>query len=307
MGRHAPALLAVMVVCGVSCGGSPTALFSDSGPPSTGAGGADSGTGGPSGNLGGDATTCSPDQPAEGCACTTAGKSAACWTGPPSQRNVGACHDGTAVCVRSGEFGIWGPCQGEQLTCGVPEAAAPDSAAPAQDGGGTGGMGSEDSGNGNGGMGGEDAGCPPANGVNGCPIGYTNPYCVSSGGAITCTYNGNGPFCCAPCAAADCADPTKAAACCLSAACASAPECQACQGQQLDPLCNGVLASDCDDYPEDCDELCCPCKPAGICPTCPAGQISCAGTCVDASTPQNCGACDSQCFFGQQCIHAQCQ
>lgn len=53
----------------------------------------------------------------EGCACTTVGATQACWTGPPQDRNQGACKDGTQTCVQAGEFGKWGPCTGEVLDC----------------------------------------------------------------------------------------------------------------------------------------------------------------------------------------------
>lgn len=52
-----------------------------------------------------------------GCACN-APASQACWTGPQGLRNVGACHDGVQTCRLSGEFGSWGPCEGEELSCG---------------------------------------------------------------------------------------------------------------------------------------------------------------------------------------------
>jgi hypothetical protein len=75
---------------------------------------------------------CSSNQ--SGCPCGTAGQTVACWTGPASERNVGACHDGTMTCARSGEFPAWGPCLGEQRICaqdgGVPP---PHDSGPATD------------------------------------------------------------------------------------------------------------------------------------------------------------------------------
>lgn len=50
----------------------------------------------------------------EGCPCA-AGKSQACWSGPPMRRGVGICRDGVQICEEFGEFSSWGPCQGEVL------------------------------------------------------------------------------------------------------------------------------------------------------------------------------------------------
>jgi hypothetical protein len=55
----------------------------------------------------------------EGCPCR-AGETAACWTGPAADRNIGKCHDGLQICSASGEFASWGPCMGEELDCDVP-------------------------------------------------------------------------------------------------------------------------------------------------------------------------------------------
>jgi hypothetical protein len=62
----------------------------------------------------------------EGCPCHN-GDTAACWTGPAADRNVGMCHDGLQICSISGdnEFATWGPCMGEKLDCGVPDAGTP--------------------------------------------------------------------------------------------------------------------------------------------------------------------------------------
>jgi hypothetical protein len=62
-----------------------------------------------------------------GSACTQPGTSAACWTGPANERNVGACHDGMQSCS-GGENPTWGPCTGEELSCG-------DAGVPVTDGG----------------------------------------------------------------------------------------------------------------------------------------------------------------------------
>ena len=53
----------------------------------------------------------------QGCSCSQPGTSIACWTGPASQRGVGACHDGTQQCT-GGESATWGACTGEELDCG---------------------------------------------------------------------------------------------------------------------------------------------------------------------------------------------
>ncbi|HKP60474.1 MAG TPA: hypothetical protein VJV78_27295 [Polyangiales bacterium] len=60
----------------------------------------------------------------EGCPCR-AGETAACWTGSASDRNMGKCHDGLQVCSGNAEFGEWGPCNGEELSCGTTDAGTP--------------------------------------------------------------------------------------------------------------------------------------------------------------------------------------
>jgi hypothetical protein len=71
-------------------------------------------------------STCAADPQDEGCPCQT-GATAACWTGPLADRNVGACHDGLQICnaTDDGEFAAWGPCMGEQLSCGTDDAGVP--------------------------------------------------------------------------------------------------------------------------------------------------------------------------------------
>src|SRR5450432_3302412 len=49
----------------------------------------------------------------QGCAC--AAGSRACFSGDPSQRGVGVCHDGTQDCQVTGEFGMYAECVGEAL------------------------------------------------------------------------------------------------------------------------------------------------------------------------------------------------
>jgi hypothetical protein len=79
-----------------------------------------------------DASSCANNQPM--CACTTAGQTASCWTGPPGGQGVGACHPGTTTCLQMGEFSAWGPCTGEQLDC-TPDSGVVDSSPPPIDSG----------------------------------------------------------------------------------------------------------------------------------------------------------------------------
>ncbi len=60
--------------------------------------------------------SCPSDKNLQGCPCTKAGETAACWPGLRRNRGVGICKDGQATCQQSGEFGLtWGPCQGAVL------------------------------------------------------------------------------------------------------------------------------------------------------------------------------------------------
>ena len=59
---------------------------------------------------------CPDDKNREGCPCTNAGASQACWPGKRANRNHGVCKDGVAQCVRTSEFGLrWGACNGYKL------------------------------------------------------------------------------------------------------------------------------------------------------------------------------------------------
>ncbi|MET0389626.1 MAG: hypothetical protein ABW321_26875 [Polyangiales bacterium] len=62
----------------------------------------------------------------EGCPCRV-GETSACWSGSLADRNVGACHDGLQVCTGAAdsEFASWGPCMGEELTCGTDAGVPP--------------------------------------------------------------------------------------------------------------------------------------------------------------------------------------
>jgi hypothetical protein len=60
--------------------------------------------------------TCPDDKNREGCPCTKAGQTAACWPGKRVNREHGVCKDGTATCVATQEFGLlWGACKGYVL------------------------------------------------------------------------------------------------------------------------------------------------------------------------------------------------
>jgi hypothetical protein len=64
-----------------------------------------------------------------------------------------------------------------------------------------------------------------------------------------------GSLCC-PCSAGDCGN----AVCCDSDVCAGAPACAGVTCGPLPASCGGMVNADCDDFPEDCDEPCCPCR-----------------------------------------------
>jgi hypothetical protein len=70
-----------------------------------------------------------------------------------------------------------------------------------------------------------------------------------------------------------------------------------------------MVDTDCDDFPEDCDQLCCPCK-AAKCPICPIHQVSCSGHCIDVTNDDNnCGSCGASCDvgLGKHCVGAICK
>lgn len=59
---------------------------------------------------------CPDDKNKPGCACSTIGATAPCWTGLRRHRNLGICQDGVTTCIRQNELlGAWGPCEGEVL------------------------------------------------------------------------------------------------------------------------------------------------------------------------------------------------
>jgi hypothetical protein len=238
-----------------------------------------------------------------GCSCSGS-MQYACYSGPAGTRNVGACHDGMQTCAPAGEFGTVGACSGDKLpgseaghcsdgidndcngatdcadsACAMAPACQGPMLPPLPDGG-----------------------CLPPDSSARCPAGA---YYDDS----------TDPPCCLPCTAAQCATNGE---CCLASVCKGTSGCTMCVNAgpngtpQLDPACKGRVDSDCDDYPEDCDELCCPCRPAAMCKVCPQGQVECDdGTgnlkCVDVtSDPNRCGACDTTCDPGQKCVSAVC-
>jgi hypothetical protein len=58
----------------------------------------------------------------EGCNCGI-GQTQSCFAGPPSHANLSNAVKGTQSCVKSGEFGLWGPCTGWSLG---PQAPPPE-------------------------------------------------------------------------------------------------------------------------------------------------------------------------------------
>jgi hypothetical protein len=247
---------------------------------------------------------CTPNMPDKtGCTCG-AGDTNACYSGPAQTRGVGNCRDGMQTCT-GGEFGTFGPCTGQVL--------------PSSEGNRCSDLIDND-----------------CNGLTDCmdPACANDPACLnvnpsckngsspdSSGRCPMGTYAGFDPNtfaqCCVPCTVNDCSSHGE---CCVAAACAADPSCQGCvMGKpMLDPACQGRVDQDCDDYPEDCDQLCCPCRPASQCTDssgklCGQGMVPCDdGTstlvCINVTAdPNHCGACDYVCSAGQKCISAKCQ
>jgi hypothetical protein len=88
--------------------------------------------------------------------------------------------------------------------------------------------------------------CPDGDGDTAtCPAGDVG---ITSGGIP-------GTVQCCPCTAADCGNPV----CCDQAVCAGDPRCGDVSCKPLPSSCGGKVNFDCDDFPEDCDEPCCPC------------------------------------------------
>jgi hypothetical protein len=273
--------------------------------------------------------TCNPmSEDLSGCSCTTNGMARACYTADPKTRNVGACKDGSQTCVKSGEVGTWGPCNGA-VTPGTEDCAGmvdtncngkvgcadPTCAAnPACNTGCTNGQtrpcydgpsGTENVGvckdgtqtctNGQwptactgevlpGPVNCCDAIDHACSGLPGCfnlfqcitAACCQPPSCMSQGvdpGCVCPQGAGDTETCpagdhvvhkggfpgydeCCPCVATDCTDVN----CCGNAVCATDPNCSNMNCAPLPPSCNGQVDTDCDDFPEDCDEPCCLCR-----------------------------------------------
>jgi hypothetical protein len=179
------------------------------------------------------------------CGCQD-GQTRPCYDGPPQTENIGLCKDGTQTCAG----GHWPTtCPGEVLpspeTCtdaldhncnflpGCLDAfsCATNPACQSQckvDGSRTGCV------------------CPVGDGDTAtCPAGDVG---ITSGGIP-------GTVQCCPCTANDCGN----AVCCGEAVCANDPRCGDVSCKPLPSSCGGKVNFDCDDFPEDCDEPCCPC------------------------------------------------
>jgi hypothetical protein len=184
----------------------------------------------------------------------TDGQTRPCYTGPAGTDDVGACHDGTQVCVDGG----WpSACPGEvlpatenccafeDLNCnglyGCLDFYAGCEFAPCCQIGAC----ATDAGPG--------CSCPQGAGDNQtCPVG-THIVLVGS----------NFDQACCPCTAADCSDNN----CCGNSFCSTASNCAPLNCGPLPGTCNGQVSTDCDDWPEDCDEPCCECSQCdgGVC------------------------------------------
>ena len=110
--RWVALLSGVWLVAGCSASGETAGSTSGPNGSGSGSGGNGSGSGAAPGvggfvpgNGGGGATP-------GGC---TPGSSEACFTGPSGTEGVGVCAGGTRTCEGQGEFGTWGPCEGEVL------------------------------------------------------------------------------------------------------------------------------------------------------------------------------------------------
>lgn len=180
----------------------------------------------------------------------TDGQTRSCYDGPSGTENTGTCKDGTQTCTN----GKWpSTCVGEVLPTPNENCCDPLDH------------------NCNGLPGCFDflscftnsccsAMCAPANVTAGCacPTG--------TGDSATCPLGDhlvsiNGSLLqqqCCPCTAADCSDLNCCGydVCSASASCAGA-NCM--PASSLPASCNGQVSTDCDDWPEDCDEPCCLC------------------------------------------------
>jgi hypothetical protein len=199
------------------------------------------------------------------------GQTRPCYTGPAGTQHVGLCHDGAQTCLAGG---VWSTsCDGQQLPTSE---ACCDSL---------------------------DHNC---NGVGGCLDLFscftasccTQTQCNADAGAgCTCPQGqGDTATCprgtfgvsggglpgwaaCCPCSGSTCNN----AACCAEAACQGNSQCSGltCRSQ-LPASCMGQVNWDCDDFPEDCDEPCCPCSSCSCVLTgdaCGSDSDCCSGNC----------------------------
>jgi hypothetical protein len=178
----------------------------------------------------------------------TDGDTRPCYTGPSGTENVGTCRDGMQVCAG----GMWpSTCAGEVLpatedcsdaldhncnhlpgcldlfACITSPACMSTCTTP-------------------------DTGCVCPQGAGDtatCPEGMHG---VTVGGSLTSP----GMTECCPCTGSDCGDPS----CCAETVCAGNSACSGVVCAPLPSSCNGQVNADCDDFPEDCDEPCCPCR-----------------------------------------------
>lgn len=212
--------------------------------------------------------SCATD-PACNVSCTPS-QTRACYTGPAGTQGVGTCHNGVQTCGANGQWAS--ACANQQLptsenccdaldhNCnGLPGcfdifSCLTASCCQAQC--------NLDAGPG--------CSCPHGAGDTAtCPGGT---YGVSGGGLF------GGWTACCPCTGSSCSN----AACCGATVCLGNNACSGLTCHALPASCNGQVNADCDDFPEDCDEPCCPCSTcncgqAGA--TCATGSDCCSQTC----------------------------
>jgi hypothetical protein len=185
-----------------------------------------------------------------------AGETRKCYDGPPKTENVGVCRDGLQTCQPNGTWPAG--CPGEVLPAPVEDccsaldyncnglACCNDVALPSLC------------------FGaaccvpilpcGPDAGLDP--GCT-CPVGAGDTQTCPGGSHIVIQHSFEE---CCPCTPSDCGTFNN---CCGTPACADAGACTSLICNPLPPSCNGQVNTDCDDFPEDCDEPCCLCNACG--------------------------------------------
>ena len=181
----------------------------------------------------------------------TSGQTRSCYDGPSGTENTGTCKDGTQIC----QNGKWpSTCSGEVLPSPTENCCDP-----------------------------LDHNC---NGLPGCfdfLSCFTNACCSASctasqlsAGCVCPTGSGDSATCpigdhlvsiagsvlsqqCCPCTGSDCGDLN----CCAYAVCSGSSSCAGIPcvpASSLPASCNNQVSTDCDDWPEDCDEPCCLCS-----------------------------------------------